>query len=102
MFSKAHDSGQSPQEFVTEMRRKNQLIMGIGHRCVVVIAMPPCPIAQRVVDAVNACRVKSLTNPDKRVTIVKDYAKANFVATPVLDFALEVLWPDASKHMTPA
>lgn len=66
MFSKAYDAGQTPADFVSEMRRKNQLIMGIGHR------------------------VKSLTNPDKRVTIIKEYAKANFVGTPVLDYALEV------------
>lgn len=36
MFTKAFDSGQSPAEFVSEMRKKNQLIMGIGHRCVCV------------------------------------------------------------------
>ena len=34
--------------------------------------------------------VKSVTNPDKRVTIIKEFAKAHFVATPLLDFALEV------------
>jgi ATP citrate (pro-S)-lyase len=33
MFSKAYDSGQNPIEFVTEMKRNNILIMGIGHRC---------------------------------------------------------------------
>lgn len=37
------------------------------------------------------CSVKSLTNPDKRVVIVKEYAKAHFSSTPVLDFAIEVL-----------
>ena len=29
-------------------------------------------------------RVKSLTNPDKRVVILKDYARAHFPATDVL------------------
>lgn len=34
MFSKAYDSGTHPNDFVTDMKRKNQLIMGIGHRYV--------------------------------------------------------------------
>ncbi|KAF1787032.1 ATP-citrate synthase, citrate-binding domain [Phytophthora cactorum] len=66
MFASAHDSGLSPADFVVDMRRQNKLIMGIGHR------------------------IKSLSNPDKRVTIIKEFAKANFPATDVLDFALEV------------
>ena len=32
MFSEGLDSGQLPIEFVNEMRKKGQLIMGIGHR----------------------------------------------------------------------
>lgn len=32
MFSEGLDSGQAPMEFVNEMRKKGQLIMGIGHR----------------------------------------------------------------------
>ena len=32
MFSQGLDSGQLPMEFVNEMRKKGQLIMGIGHR----------------------------------------------------------------------
>ena len=43
----AYDGGLSPREFVADMKRKNQLIMGIGHR------------------------VKSLQNPDMRVSIIK-------------------------------
>lgn len=66
MFASAHDSGSSAAEFVVDMRRQNKLIMGIGHR------------------------IKSLSNPDKRVTIIKEFAKANFPSTNVLDFALEV------------
>ncbi|POM66102.1 ATP-citrate synthase, partial [Phytophthora palmivora] len=66
MFASAHDSGMSAADFVVDMRRQNKLIMGIGHR------------------------IKSLSNPDKRVTIIKEFAKTNFPATDVLDFALEV------------
>ncbi|KUF94167.1 hypothetical protein AM588_10007599 [Phytophthora nicotianae] len=66
MFAGAFDSGMSAADFVVDMRRQNKLIMGIGHR------------------------IKSLSNPDKRVTIIKEFAKANFPATDVLDFALEV------------
>lgn len=65
-FSKAYDIGQIPMEFVNSMRKKGQLIMGIGHR------------------------VKSINNPDMRVVILKEYAKQNFPATPLLDYALEV------------
>merc|ERR1711879_797885 len=66
MFSGACDSGISPKDFIEKMKKTNQLIMGIGHR------------------------IKSLANPDQRVVLIKDYAKANFKATPILDFALAV------------
>ena len=66
MFSSAYDRNLSPQEFVNEMKQKGVLIQGIGHR------------------------VKSVQNPDMRVTIVKDYVKEHFKETPVLDYALEV------------
>lgn len=65
-FSEAYDLGMIPHEFVNHMRKKNQLIMGIGHR------------------------VKSLNNPDMRVKLMKDFVKQTFPATPVLDYALEV------------
>eukprot|EP00971_Amphidinium_carterae_P198315 3936016-Amphidinium_carterae.1 len=48
------------------MKKKNQLVMGIGHR------------------------IKSLANPDQRVEIIKNFAKANFGKTEILDYALEV------------
>lgn len=32
LFSEAYDSGMIPMEFVNSMRKKGQLIMGIGHR----------------------------------------------------------------------
>jgi len=66
MFSEALDKGMSAKEFVNDMRRQSKLIMGIGHR------------------------VKSLHNPDMRVTIIKTFAKEYFPRTDTLDFALEV------------
>ncbi|XP_049825034.1 ATP-citrate synthase isoform X2 [Aethina tumida] len=65
-FSEAYDTGMQPTEFVNHMRNKGQLIMGIGHR------------------------VKSINNPDQRVKIVKEFVLANFPATPLLKYALEV------------
>jgi ATP citrate (pro-S)-lyase len=66
MFSDAYDRGLTPLQFVDEMKKKGVNIQGIGHR------------------------VKSVHNPDMRVTIMKDYAKKHFRETPLLDFALEV------------
>jgi ATP citrate (pro-S)-lyase len=66
MFSDAYDRGLTPAEFVEEMKRKGENIQGIGHL------------------------VKNVNNPDMRVTIMKDYAKKHFKATPLLDYALEV------------
>ena len=66
-FAKATDSGVAPKDFVSAQRKANQLIMGIGHK------------------------IKSVTNPDMRVKIIVEYAKANFEhGTPILDFALAV------------
>ena len=53
-------------EFVNSMRKKGQLIMGIGHR------------------------VKSINNPDMRVEILKKHVREHFPSTPLLDYALEV------------
>jgi len=66
MFANASDNALDAQQFVTQMRKANKLIMGIGHR------------------------IKSLQNPDKRVEIIKQYALANFQNHAVLNFALEV------------
>lgn len=66
VFSHGVDSGQAPMEFVNDMRKKGQLIMGIGHR------------------------VKSLNNPDMRVVILKDFVKKHFPTTTVMDYAIEV------------
>ena len=66
MFSNAYDRGLTPFQFVEEMKTRGENIQGIGHL------------------------VKSIHNPDKRVTILKEYAKKHFKSTPLLDFALEV------------
>ena len=65
-FSDAYDRGLTPAQFVEEMKKKGENIQGIGHL------------------------IKSVNNPDMRVTIMKEYAKKHFKATPLLDFALEV------------
>lgn len=65
-FKGAHDRGLTADEFVEEMKAKNIRIPGIGHR------------------------VKSAKNPDKRVELLKKYAKDNFPETKYLDFALQV------------
>ncbi len=66
MFSDAYDRGLTPAQFIEEMKKKGENIQGIGHL------------------------IKSIHNPDMRVTIMKDYAKKHFKATPLLDYALEV------------
>jgi ATP citrate (pro-S)-lyase len=66
MFAEAQASGLSPKDWVEKMKKGNQLIMGIGHR------------------------IKSITNPDQRVVLIKDYAKSNFQETAILDYALAV------------
>lgn len=66
MFSNAYDRGLTPIQFVEEMKQKGEPIQGIGHL------------------------IKSINNPDMRVTIIKEYAKKHFKSTPLLDYALEV------------
>ena len=66
MFSDAYDRGLTPQEFVDEMKRKGVNIQGIGHR------------------------VKSVHNPDLRVSIIKAYALEHFRSSALLAYALEV------------
>ena len=34
--------------------------------------------------------LSQLSNPDMRVAILKEFAKANFPTTPLLDYAIEV------------
>jgi ATP citrate (pro-S)-lyase len=66
MFTEASDGGLDAEEWMKDMRKQNKLIMGIGHR------------------------IKSLTNPDKRVEIIKNFALENFSDNTVLKFALAV------------
>merc|ERR1719380_459114 len=66
MFTQAADSGIPAKKFVDDCKKNNILIMGIGHR------------------------IKSKTNPDMRVELVKKYALENFGACKVLKFALGV------------
>ena len=56
----------SAKQFVDEMNQNGKYIPGIGHR------------------------VKSVNNPDKRVSLLKNYAKRNFRKKSHLKFALEV------------
>ncbi len=65
-FRDAQNRGLEPEEFVAEMKRKGINIPGIGHR------------------------IKSVQNPDKRVEILKAYAREHFPSTPLLDYALQV------------
>lgn len=65
-FSAAYDMGLSPQEFVDDMRKKHQLILGIGHK------------------------IKSRTNPDFRVQIVKEFVFNNFPSSEIVRYAVEV------------
>ena len=66
LFSDAYDRGLTPAQFVEEMKKKGENIQGIGHL------------------------IKSIRNPDMRVIIMREYAKAHFTTTPLLDYALEV------------
>jgi len=76
LFSWAHDSALSPEQFVETMRKRNELIAGIGHK------------------------VKSLHNPDKRVTILKEYAFKHFPKTDTLNYALAVEAITTKKRAT--
>ena len=72
-FGRAFDSGLSPRGFVEQMKKENQLIMGIGHK------------------------VKSLDKPDARIRILKEFALSKFPSHAVLDFAIEVEEITSSK-----
>ena len=65
-FTSYCDAGHPPAFMVKDIKNKNINIQGIGHR------------------------IKSVTNPDVRVTLLKEYAKKKFPMTPYLDYALEV------------
>jgi ATP-citrate lyase alpha-subunit len=65
-FKYAKDNGMTPGEFIAYMKKEGKTISGIGHR------------------------IKSVRNPDLRVSGLKKFAAENFPQTPLLDFALEV------------
>ncbi len=65
-FKYANDNTMSASEFLDYMKKEGKTISGIGHR------------------------VKSVRNPDLRVSGLKKYAKAHFPQTSLLEFALEV------------
>ncbi len=56
----------APRDFVDHMKAKNVNVQGIGHK------------------------LHTLENPDKRVELMKNFAKAHFTNTPLLDYALAV------------
>jgi succinyl-CoA synthetase alpha subunit len=66
IFSKYCDEDNNPETLVNEMKAIGKNIPGIGHR------------------------IKSVTNPDKRVALLIDYAKKHFPMTHYLDYALVV------------
>ena len=65
-FKNAVDSNIAPAVFIEDMKHKSIPIPGIGHR------------------------VKSLRNPDKRVELLKEFARKSFPSTKYLDYALQV------------
>jgi ATP citrate (pro-S)-lyase len=65
-FSSGIDRGFTARELVDDARRNGILLPGIGHK------------------------IKSVTNPDYRVQVVKDYVLNNFESHPLLDYALAV------------
>ncbi|CAA6816090.1 MAG: ATP-citrate (pro-S-)-lyase, subunit 2 (EC [uncultured Sulfurovum sp.] len=65
-FKHADDNDMTPKEFLSHMKKSGIPIPGIGHR------------------------IKSLKNPDLRVTGLMKYAKENFPSTPLLDYARTV------------
>ncbi|EIM23517.1 ATP-citrate synthase [Wallemia mellicola CBS 633.66] len=72
-FTRGVESGLSPREFVDSMRKANRLIPGIGHK------------------------IKSKTNPDLRVELVKDFVIKNFPSHATMDYALGVENVTSSK-----
>ncbi len=72
-FKYANDNGLTPKEFLNYMKKEGVPIPGIGHR------------------------IKSLKNPDLRVTGLMNYAKDNFPSTSLLDYARTVEQLTTSK-----
>lgn len=68
MFYNSWNSDQSPNDFVLEMKKKNKIIMGIGHK------------------------IKTKENPDMRVAILDKFIKENFPieSQKLTEFAFDV------------
>jgi len=75
-FKEACDEGRPAEVFVEEMKQAGINIPGIGHR------------------------IKSLDNPDKRVELLKKYARERFPKTKYLDYALQVEKATTQKKST--
>ena len=56
----------APREFIAHMKGQNVRVQGIGHK------------------------LHTIENPDKRVELMKNFAKSHFKATPMLNYALSV------------
>ena len=65
-FKEAAERNIEPENFVEGMKEKGILIPGIGHK------------------------VKSIRNPDKRVELLKEFARKNFSSFKHLNYALEI------------
>lgn len=72
-FKYGKEQNMTPNGFVAYMKKKGIPIPGIGHR------------------------IKSLKNPDLRVSALINYAKSNFPSTTLLDYARQVEEVTASK-----
>jgi hypothetical protein len=66
MFKYGVDNNLSPEGFIRKYKLEGKNIQGIGHR------------------------VKSIRNPDKRVELIKEYARKHFPRTRHMNFALAV------------
>jgi ATP-citrate lyase alpha-subunit len=74
LFTTYCDADKNPECLVNDMKAAGRNIPGIGHR------------------------IKSVTNPDKRVEILNKYARKHFPVTPYLDYALAVETITTSKR----
>ena len=72
-FKYGFDNNLSPKEFLAYMKKEGVPIPGIGHR------------------------IKSVRNPDLRITSLKKFVAENFPSSPILDYALEVEKETTSK-----
>jgi len=74
LFTRYCDESRQPESLVNDMKAAGRNIPGIGHR------------------------IKSVTNPDRRVEILAAYGKKQFPMTPYLDYALAVEKITTSKR----